>query len=242
MINIIKYIRIISGAFVLMGSSFVYAGAMPVIDFTTINNMIKEYQQLKEQYDLLTKTYENARKQLNEVKEISKTAKGHYGFGKVLNRLVDQRARHWSPTSWEAALRGLAGGNPERYQQLVKQYQANHYQLDRETYLQGGTLEQFNDYQQRANVNQAAMVQASYAYNTLDAHLKIVEQLTQQIEKANNTKAAIDLNSRLIAELAYIEIQTLKMQTLVNQQLAQRAASGIATESQQVLFNQLPND
>jgi len=51
----------------------------------------------------------------------------------------------------------------------------------------------------------------------------------------------VDLNSRLLAEVAYIQIQELKMQTLLNQQLAQQASNRIFDETQNAKFNALPN-
>ena len=53
-------------------------------------------------------------------------------------------------------------------------------------------------------------------------------------------RALMYLNSRLVAEVAYIQTQELKMQILLNQQWAQASADLIADKTARAKFNQLP--
>jgi type IV secretion system protein VirB5 len=125
---------------------------------------------------------------------------------------------------------------------LVKAYEKNHTTLDDAAFEKGTSKEQLTRYKQAIEVNKAASVESTYSYNEINKHLKAVHQLSAQIEKAPNTKSAVDLNSRLLAEIAYIQTQNLKMQTLISQQLAQGGADDIAIDSQIARFNRLPDE
>lgn len=97
-------------------------------------------------------------------------------------------------------------------------------------------------YAQDVQVNRAATVNATYAFDDIKTHLNTIHELSQQIDQAKNTKAATDLNSRLLTEMAYIQTQELKMQILLNQQLAQANADAIADKTASAKFNTLPDE
>ncbi len=221
--------------------------AMPVEDpvewgktWSVYLKISDEYEKLKAQYDLLKQTYDNAVNQLNTAKRIASDAEGHYGYGNLINDAASLTEREWSPDNWQDALKGLSGGNPARYQQLVQQYQQDHPTLSPDEFKKGASVAAAQQYQQQIQTNQAASVTASYAFNDIKQHLENIHQLSQNIEKAQDTKAAIDLNARLLTEIAYIQVQQLKMQSLVNQQLMQEGTDKIQAETQAAKFNQLP--
>ncbi len=213
---------------------------MPVVDAGAIANLIKNFNQLKSQYELLQQTYQNARYQLEQVKQLTSDSEGHYGFGHFLNDEKDFNTRNWSPDNWKSALQGLSGGNPERYQELMNAYQQDHSVLSESNYEKGTSHDQAKVYTQDVEVNRAAMVNATYAFDDIKTHLNTIYQLSKKIDQAQNTKAAVDLNSRLLAEMAYIQAQNLKMQILVNQQMAQVNAGTIAVKTASAKFNTLP--
>ena len=232
----IKSVLVISLMSVCLSS---YA-TLPVFDYTAAINFIVEFQKLKQQYKLLNQTYNNAIQRLTEAKTLVKDSEGHYGFGSLDNSAADLKQREWSPSNWQDALKGLSGGNAARYQQLLSEYKKNHHTLSQTDFAKGAGSARALNYNQQVQTNQAAAVQTSYAFNDVQQHLQSVHQLSAQIEQAKNTKAAVDLNSRLLTELAYISVQELKMQTLMNQQLAQQSASNISAETQNASFNELP--
>lgn len=213
---------------------------LPVIDAGAIANLIKNFNQLKSQYELLQQTYQNAQHQLEQVKQLTSDSEGHYGFGNFLNGEQDFNTRSWSPDNWKSALQGLSGGNPARYQELVNAYQQDHPVLSESNYEKGASHDQAKVYTQDVEVNRAAMVNATYAFDDIKTHLSTIYQLSQKIDQAQNTKAAVDLNSRLLAEVAYIQAQNLKMQILMNQQMAQVNADTIAVKTASAKFNTLP--
>ncbi len=218
-----------------------YATGFPVVDIASVSALLQNLSQLEKEYDTLKNTYDNAKEQLDQAKALTQDAEGHYGFGGLENGLSDLKDREWSPDNWQSTLKGLSGGNTARYQELVKAYKKEHPVLSQEAYQKGASQDQVATYKQDISVNRAAQVNATYAFDTIKTHLKTIHTLSDKIEQAKNTKAAMDLNSRLIAEVAYIQTQELKMQVLMNQQVAQVNADTIGSKSARAKFNTLPN-
>lgn len=211
------------------------AMAVPVVEtLAVVNALAKQYVQLKKQYDRLGN-------QLDTIQDIVDANQGHYGYGDFGESREEFKGRAWSPDTWDDALKGLSGDNPSRYKQLLVQYQHSHPTLSNNEYARGASHARVRVYSQNVSTNKAASVQATYAFNNINTHLQDIHRLTTQIEDAPNSKAAIDLNTRLVAELAYISVQELKMQALLNQQLAQQSANEINAEGREAKFNQLPN-
>ena len=215
---------------------------IPVTDVGAIANLIKNYSQLKSQYELLSRTYQNAERQLSQVKRLRSDTEGHYGYGGLMNGANDLKNRQWSPDNWKATLQGLSGGNPARYQELVKAYRKAHPNLSQADYQKGASLDKGKTYAQDVAVNRAAMVNAAYSFNNLKKQLNAIHTLSQKIDQTKNIKGAMDLNSRLIAEVAYVQTQELKMQILMNQQMAQVNADSIAGKTASAKFNALPEE
>ena len=69
--------------------------------------------------------------------------------------------------------------------------------------------------------------------------MTVLHKLSQQIEKTPNTKGAIDLNSRLVTELAFIQLVSLRLQTLMSQQVAQESLSELQDRADMVRFNRI---
>lgn len=227
-------------AFSLLSASWQARATVPVIDFSAISQLASEFQQLKNQYALLQRSYQNAEQQLSQAQELTRDSEGHYGFGNLLNGQSDLTNREWSPSSWQSALQGLSGGNAARYQELVDAYKKAHPSLSQTNYEKGASKNAAVTYQQDVQVNRAANVNATYAFNTIKSHLTTIHTLSTQIDQAKNTKAAMDLNARLLAEVAYIQTQELKMQILLNQQLVQTHADDIAAQTENATFNTIP--
>ena len=213
---------------------------MPVIDYAQITQTVHSIAQLKRQYDLIHQAYQTAQDQLAKANRIMKDGEGHYSFGALKNSAEDLAKRKWSPSTWQDALKGVAGGNPERYQALVKQYQQNHKMMDKKQFSQGASAARTSVYQQDVASNQAASVNTTYAFNNIQAHLNTLHDLSEKIDQAPNSKAASDLNSRILVEVGYIQAQELKMQVMTNQQMARSHADELATQNQSAKFNSLP--
>ncbi len=71
--------------------------------------------------------------------------------------------------------------------------------------------------------------------------MEALHKLSKQIEKTPNTKGAIDLNSRLLTELAFIQLMSLRLQALISQQTAQDSLSELQDRAENARFNRLPH-
>lgn len=220
-------------------SSFAF---LPVIDLTAVANLVKELDQLKHQYKLLNQTYQTSQNTLYQAKTISSEGKGSYGFGNLFNGPQYTANREWSPDNWQEVLQGLSGGNPQRYKQLVSQYQHDNPTLSVSDFDRGSSAGNGQIYQAQIQNNQAASVTASYAFNNIKDHIEHIQQISNQIESAPNEKAATDLNTRMDTEIAYTQIEVLKQLALMNEQAAHHNEDQIKYETQASEFNRLPDE
>ena len=127
----------------------------------------------------------------------------------------DREARLWSADDWSSVLNQAAGGNNDRLQQLMKSY-AEKYPT-----IASGSGSNINmdsliksTYQDTGKTLNAAMATSEYAYNDVNARIKKLEALLAFVDdegKNQNEKAATDLNSRLVAELGFTQLEMLKM-------------------------------
>jgi type IV secretion system protein VirB5 len=214
----------------------------PVIDVAAIAKLGEQLKQMKEQYELFNKIHQNAESQLGSLNQLKDFNSGAYGYGNLENGLNELKNRQSSANTWDDALKNIAGGNPSRYAELVSAYERAHPDLGTEVLSKGTSPAHLAQYQQHRALNKAASVETTYAFNEVNQHVKSIHTLSSQIEKAPNTKSALDLNSRLIAELAYIEVINLKLQTVISQQLAQSGANELADDSEMIRFNTLPDE
>ena len=84
-------------------------------------------------------------------------------------------------------------------------------------------------------------MQTTESYNEINKHMEALHKLSKQIEKTPNTKGAIDLNSRLLTELAFIQLMSLRLQALISQQTAQDSLSELQDRAENARFNRLPH-
>lgn len=197
---------------------------------------MKQLEELRNQYRTLNDTYLTAKNQLDSINRLKEMNTGHYGFGDLANGL-DELNSWQSPTStWEDALRNLSGGNADRYRALMQAYEANHPQLkeDNTKYMSQQEAAQFKE---DKAVNRAVQVQTTDAYNQVNQHFEALQKLSKEIEKTSNTKGAIDLNSRLVTELGFIQLMQLRLTTLMSQQLSQDSLAELNDRAQMARFN-----
>ena len=213
-------------------SPYIAKGMMPVIDLGEIAKTMSVINQLNQQYQSLQKQYSQMQEQYQSIT-------GNYGWGKYRNTLSTlTQAREWTPSSWSSALKGMAGGNQARYEQLLNQYKQNQQVLSSNNYQKGSNATLTHAYSNQVKTNQVSATQASYEFNNINKHLNALYQLGKSIEQAKNLKSAIDLNSRIEVEIGYITVEELRMQTLLNEQSAQSQANKIANESEAAQYNQ----
>ncbi|KTD20123.1 type IV secretion system protein [Legionella londiniensis] len=218
-----------------------HADLLGVEDAQMIAIALKQLNELQTQYRVLNDTYQATKSQVDNLNHLKSMNSGHYGFGD-LNNGLDALQSWQSPVStWQDALHNLSGGNPERYQALIDAYEKNHPSLSESNYARYTTSEKAARFKEDKAVNRAVQVQTTQSYNEINQHIAALHKLSQQIEKTANTKGAIDLNSRLITELGFIQLMSLRLQALMSQQIAQESLSELQDRAEMVQFNRLPN-
>ena len=216
-----------------------YADIIGAEEGLLLANAIKQLDQLREQYHLLKNTYDTSQSQLESIQSLKEYNSGSYGFGAFENGLDALHGWQNPAENWKDALENISGGNQERYKELVKSYEASHPMASDVDFAKGATPERLTQYQYSKKVNKAISVETTRTFNEMNTRLKNINTLALKIDQTPNTKSAMDLNSRLTAELAYISVMNLKLQTLVSQQLAQNSANELAEEGEMVRFNTL---
>jgi len=202
-------------------------------DLAIIAKLAAQLKQLKTQYVRLGK-------QLDVAKQIASDSEGNYGYGDIGNSETAFNKRTWSPDTWDDAIKDLSGGNKSRYKQLLDQYEKDHPTLSGNAYSSGASHALARVYSHSVKTNKISSFEGTHAFNSINDHLEAIRALTEKIDVAPNSKAAIDLNSRLVAEVAFISAQELKMQALMNQQLMQEAANRTDGMRRESIFNRLP--
>jgi type IV secretion system protein VirB5 len=222
-------------------SSLSYADLLGVEDAQMIAITLKQLSELQNQYRVLKDTYQNAKSQLDNLNQLKSMNSGHYGFGDLNNGLDSLQSWQSPVSTWQDALHNLSGGNPERYQSLVDAYEKNHPALNETTYARNTTPENAARFKEDKAVNRAVQVQTTQSYNEINQHMAALHKLSLQIEKTANTKGAIDLNSRLITEIGFIQLMSLRLQALMSQQVVQENLSELQDRAEMAKFNRLPN-
>ncbi|HAT1796897.1 TPA: hypothetical protein JBL19_09660 [Legionella pneumophila] len=221
-------------------SSVSHADILGVEDAQLILLAMKQLSELQEQYRVLSDTYQTAKNQLDNLNQLKSMNSGHYGFGDINNSLDSLQSWQSPVSTWQDALQNLSGGNQQRYQALIDAYEKNHPALDEVSYSRFTTPANALRFKEDKAVNRAVMVQTTESYNEINKHMEALHKLSQQIEKTPNTKGAIDLNSRLITEIGFIQLMSLRLQALISQQNAQENLSALQDRAEMAKFNRLP--
>ena len=164
-----------------------------------------------------------------------------FGYGDLLNDDTAQKERAWSPDSWQDALEAQSGGNSDRYQQLVDEYQASHPYLSDEEMQKGSSASNTTNYEQQVQTNRAAMSHASYSFEDVNKHLDTINELSKKINEDSNPKAVAEINARINAEVAYLQVEQIKSLAVLNEQIAQDQASSLVNDKAASEFNQIPD-
>lgn len=213
------------------------ADILGVSDAALLLKAVEQLRQLQEQYNLLNDTYQNAQSQLDSINRLKEYNSGSYGHGSFNNGVDALNGWKNNAEDWRDAIENIAGGNKARYEELVSNYEKSHPMLSDDAYSRGSTPERLNQFKYRKKVNKAISVETTKTFNEINERLKNINTLALRIDETQNTKSAMDLNSRLVAELAYIAMMNLKLQTLVSQQLAENSADELMEEGELVQFN-----
>jgi hypothetical protein len=166
---------------------------------------------------------------------------GDTGLQNYLNGTTDMNQRLWANDSWQDVLNAAGGGNSQAFAQMQQSYAQKYPVVNKEQI--GKTLTD-NDlirayYEQNQQISRAALASSAYSYNTINQHMKNVQDILSQIKNTPTEKASMDMNARLLAEVSYIQLETLRQQNFQTQIMATQSQGEVNGLSDQSKFEQL---
>jgi hypothetical protein len=181
--------------FIVLFSQSAWA-IVPVIDVKGLMGTLQNIQAIKQMKDVAHGDMEKLR--------------GEFDAVNPLNFKPDSLSSHtWSADSWQSALSG--GG--EKMQGPFEAFKASNSDL----YAFSNKLEKQSEIKETVDKNSVLQTESTEEYNQLQNHLAIINRLSNQIPTTSSTKAALDMNNKLLVEIAYLQVELLHMQVLNNQ-------------------------
>ena len=190
-----------AGVVVLSSIPIAHAQGIPVLDVSNLAQAILTVQQLKQQYDTLTNTYQSTT--------------GNRGLGDIFN---DASLRNYLPDQWQSV-----------YDE-VKSGQLNGISGVASSIEQQEGMTAYTPGQQRLNDTEAAnKAMAMRAYQASIDRLNNIQQLMQQSNLTQDPAAKADLQNRWSAEISSINADKMRLDLTarlqdVEKDLAQQAA------------------
>lgn len=184
------------------------AFAIPVIDVSAIARLVQQLDEMKKQYDMLKKQYDQA-------VAIKSNLQGNYGMGLLENGLKAAEGRRPLPKTWQEVvemqksgqLPGVFAGKKDYYKELLPS-------IDSKIMAQDPKDRASVAYQLSTDNTRAAFAAVETVYNNIENRMKNVEALVTQIDKTSNQKAATDLNSRIVAETNFINLEMMRLNSM----------------------------
>lgn len=184
--------------------------------FSDIFNILDRIENINQEIDSNTNNVsQNTLDQLTELKSEWKKLSQAYGMS---DTKADQQARLWSANDWNDVLKQASGGNAQRFQELMRSYKTLYPTLEKGAAkpLDSSALTA-TSYTQSASTYHAALAASAYSYDDINTRIGKLENLLSSVDnerKNQNEKSAIDLNSRLTAEVGFIQLELLKLQSI----------------------------
>lgn len=189
---------------------------IPVIDMRAVMSTFKNIQAIEKMKAAAHTDIERLRGEFNALNPLN--------FAKD-----DWLSRQWISGGWSTALSGQVSSVVASKINAFKQAHQDLYDFSENSSQE----EQINPVLQ---TNAVLDSETTQEYDRLDSYVSQVNRLSNLIPAATSTKAALDINSKLLAELAYIGIESLRMQVLNNQASSQMTLHNLKTAA---ITNQL---
>jgi len=206
-----------------------YSTGIPTVDvanilqtsMTALEN-IQQTMQMIESFETQVEQFEQQIKQYESMT-------GSYGMGTLLNSVSDTQFRRWAPESWRDTLAVIqSGGVPGSSSSFSTAL--NHYEDQYQVKYSADLYEDAAQLGHRARAttyydnyvanNLMTMSIGDAAYSDTGKRTENIEALTNQIDKASDLKAAIDLNNRLMAQNLHYQNEIIRLLAVQSQSMA----------------------
>lgn len=194
---------------------------IPVVDIPqTARDMIHYIQQINH----WVSTINHWKNQALEMQRAYDSTVGNRNIGALVNAVNDKEFRQYLPMDWDSALEVFDDVNG-----LVSELDAEIATLTTELKHMSAknmyadpTSQYAKDYERRRMNAMASMSIARGVFNRGKTQIANIEKLLKAVDNAgNDQKAAIDLNSRISAEVALLNAQKLQVQATMAEQMAE---------------------
>lgn len=128
--------------------------------------------------------------------------------------------RAWSTGSWKTA---LSGGGSSMVENGIRHFKEDNKGI----YSFSGQSQQKDEAEQVLQANAVLDAESTGEYDRLDSYAQKINSLSNLIASSASMKSALDINNKLMVELAYLEIEKLRMQTIANKANSQRMRHGL---------------
>lgn len=208
----------------------VSAQGVPTMDNTAIANAISQLEQMRQDYE-------------NQVQQLEAMTGGR-GISTLLNTDADRQSRQ-SADSLSAIMGGAIGGSPIGGNSSVLTSKIddlkNTFALpDLNTFL-GSDLPQDRALATQAGAGMVAMATAEDTYGRSNAAMGRVNTLIDRIDSNTDMKASIDFNSRMLAEVAVLLNENLRVQASIANTMGSDALTAARDRASQRTFLQGSN-
>jgi len=209
-----KHISLLIVSFFLTNTITANAGGIPVIDVASIARLVLQYEKQVEQYK-------------TEMDQLSAVT-GSRGMGSVAN---DQSLRQALPADFYNAYKNIqnqgrngASAGAKAIYDAVKKYGCD------QQYTAGSTaLLNCEAHAMHAATNVETSTKALQASQ---ARVSQIQQLQSTIDTTTDTKAAADLQNRILAEQAFLQNETMMMNLAREQRLAEAELQAITSREE----------
>lgn len=157
------------------------------------------------------------------LEKINGDLKGKYGHGTLT---AADLAQYQDPIKdkWASVL--SQSNSSAEFKNAQKAY-ASLYATDED--IEGVSELSKARYQQSRDINRAALAASSISYDKMNDHLNNIKSILAKLESSDEItiKEAMDLDTRLVAELGFLQLQSLQQSDIQTQLIATKSQAGV---------------
>lgn len=223
--------------FALFSSCFIavnaIASGIPTVDI--LGNAIKSSDLLESVRQTSNQTKQifnqiqqirNQVQQLTQLEQQFKAMTGNYNMGGLLNSKVNRQMRRYLPRDWFELKQLLKkAGIPTSLNdaiQKAKDARKEGEQYPADTVFGDPDQKHAKSYEEEGQRLYATMGASQAAYKLTDQRLDDIESMSDQIDSANDLKAAVDLGNRIDTENAMLMNEMIRQISILNMQQAEQ--------------------
>jgi hypothetical protein len=204
----------------------------PVIDVTNLAQNVQILAQTLQQVHQGARQIQQLASQIGLMKQELESLTGSRGLGGIYRGGYEQDMGQWSPQGYDAMLTsyrtgsGLAGSLSNEVQQVRSRFQP----VKEPDFLAAPTRqEDIDSYYQAAGATAISHAAASQALDDMNEEAIRLRNLGDEIDKTQDTKAAVDLQNRLLYEQLVLQQEQMRLAALGMAQGAARDQKSLST-------------